>query len=196
MKKETQKKVYEIEITAAIILILVIVMSFFKPTITGFVSADVYTQDLDLTIKESSSYTLSSKEEFVIDSFRVSGEVSGDGLARVYLKNKEQHVLIYANAEGDYGLNAITGMAVKGGGEGRHEAKLNLVKDGRFLMKVHSYSLENKKLVFGGFEKACEETCSMYMHLSENQAHKLVVVLDGGAVLHIKEITYSVSEER
>jgi len=74
MEESAKKRIHQFEITAALVLLLVAVVSFFpNPGITGYVSIETKKQAIDLTIANSQSYilTTNSKEPFYLTPFLV-----------------------------------------------------------------------------------------------------------------------------
>src|SRR3990167_1825551 len=101
MEEPTKKRIHQVEIIVAAVLLLISIASFFPDSgITGFVSIETKKQKLDLSIENSQSYilTTSSKEPFQITSLKLSGEIIGQGIVKAYIDNGQyQRILIYSN---------------------------------------------------------------------------------------------------
>lgn len=189
----------QLEITLGIVLALALVLSFFGPGITGFVSADTYRHRLDLTLDKSTIFLISSVEELTISSFKISGEVENGGV-KVYLDDlKGQKLVIYENLEEKKeGLNMVTGMAI-GGVHGDPE----IINDEQFLevRKLDEFDeyveldKTNKELKTGPFEAECEETCFIKMLIGPGRDYKLVVFLEEGTVFELDELLVTVAED-
>jgi len=201
-KAKTRKNRFslpQLEITLGVVLALVLVLSFFRPGITGFVSADTYRHQLDLTLDKSTTFLISSNEELTVSSFKISGRVEKGGV-KVYLDDLEgQKLSVYENLEAKKeGLNMVTGMAI-GGMHGDPE----IVNDEQFLevRKLDEFDeyveldKAGKELKTGAFEGECDETCFIKMPIGPGRDYKLVVFLEEGVVFKLDELLVTVAEE-
>ena len=94
---------HKLQITFGIILLLgIFTFALNKPSITGHVLININRQSLDIVIDESQNFLLSSDsvEPFVITSFKVSGNITGDGQVKVYIDTgRGQRVLVFENIQ-------------------------------------------------------------------------------------------------
>lgn len=196
MNPETKDRLFQLEISLAIIAVLVIGLSFFKPSITGFVPVSVYTETLNLTISKDTAFTLFSNEQIQVTSLKLSGEVIGDGAVHVYLSNTQgQNLLVYSNLmKNEFGKNIITGMAVAGKTDAQEKHSLVIQEIQQFNEDVALPDNEGKIAESGRFDGACVETCSIIMDLSGRKVYKLIIVLEENAVLRIDNIVYTINE--
>ena len=101
------KKIYEIEMIAALVLLMVSIISFIPGGgITSYVSADTIKQEVDIVLTQSQTFRLSfdSEEPIHIRSFRITGEVLKQGYVQVFIDNLDgQRVLIYDNKQAPMG---------------------------------------------------------------------------------------------
>lgn len=205
MEDSTKKKIHEIEITAAVILILVSVISFFpKPGITGHVSAEIKTKTLNLTIANSQSYFLKAEkqEPFYLTSLKLSGEVIGSGIVKAYISDgKGQKILIYSNAaERKKGIRPITGMGKITGGvvsEGSAAEADDIIID--YLENLNGGPgklSENEESSSGNFENICIESCFIEMLLNKELSYQLLFYVEEGTILKINKVAYTVKKDQ
>ena len=112
-------KLQKIEITIAVLLVLGLTAFLIgNPNITGFLSLDFVMQDLNLTLSQSQNYIITSTnpEPFTLTSFKISGEMIGDGRVEIYIDNgQSQQLLVYRNVkQKQRGMALITGMFIEG----------------------------------------------------------------------------------
>lgn len=203
MEESTKTKIHQIEIIAAVILLLVSIASFFpKPGITGYVSVETRKQKIDLTIANSQSYilTTNSKEPFYLTSLKLSGEVIGGGIAKVYISSKDQKILIYSNVvEKERGLDAVTGMDkitgnVVGVDPETEEDSLIVEYLENIVGEIGSVE-EDESIVSGTFENQCVDSCFIEMVLNESVAYQLLFYVEEGTILRINEIIYTIRKD-
>lgn len=190
----------EFELAIALVLVLTVVISFFNfnSTITGFVSVESYTQQLDYQLTKSTAFLISSPSEVKINSFKLSGSVSG-GLVEVYLDNSAgQRLLVYQNLESVRGgLSAITGQSIKeAGSESLVEKQILQIAVLKAVDEPLSVkSMFGKQVNEGAFENKCKETCFINMIVSPESEYQLIVLVEEGAVLNLDELAINVVEE-
>jgi len=197
--------IYKLEIFAAIVGIFAVAM-FLLPTpltFTGYVSGlnmTIYSQDLDLYVDGSQSYTLTSEGNLNLRSFMLDGEVIGDGRVEIFLDNgKGQQFLIYENVEKNPGFNGphlLTGVPITGksitGIDGVEEKKgLWLVIQKKSPIKYEFSPLkEGEYIVPGEFYASCAETCNMPQNLFNSNAYQLIFRLESGTAVKLNAIKY------
>src|SRR3990172_984096 len=100
----------------SVIVLTVIVVTLFlgKPSVTGFVSTETYTQSIDIDVFESQRFVLSSDGQLLrLSSFSMAGSVNGNGLINVYLTDGAKKWLVFSNKKKPgSSMEDITGMAV------------------------------------------------------------------------------------
>lgn len=189
----------QLEIILGIILALSLILSFFQPGITGFVSAGTYNQPLEMKLNKSTSFMISATQLMTITAFKLTGKAKG-GTVRVFLDNLEgQKLLVYENLESEKkGLGLVTGMAISD--ERFHEEPLEskileITPLESFDEYINSPAGETRKAVEEAFEQECRETCFIDMKISPANKYKLIVFLEKGASLDLNEIVFTASEE-
>lgn len=203
MEESTKKRVHQIEIIAAVVLLLVSIASFFpKPGITGFVSVETKKQKIDLTIANSQSYilTTSSQEPFYLTSLKLSGEVIGEGIAKVYITSEGQKVLVYSNIiKKDQGLDTITGMDKITGnvvGSNQETEEDSLIIEHLENIEAEPTTLaEDEAITSGTFEDTCIDSCFIEMLLNKDIAYQLLLYVEEGTILNINEISYTIKKD-
>jgi hypothetical protein len=173
-------------VLATIVLGAVVVALFVgKPSITGFVPTETYSQELDIDIFESQRFTLSAGEMLRFSSLGVSGEVNGQGLVNIYLSDGTHHWLVYSNKKKPGSdMEIITGMAVR---------ELNIAP-GPKIDRIESLPAGYKTLP-GAFKDECVETCVLDDSLFSTSSAYLDIVLEPGTTLHISNIKFSTPGE-
>ncbi len=100
-KKKFHYKKYNAKVLLVSILFIGLMgYAFYSPNITGFVSVSIYKQNVSLVIDQSQNFFLTSDniEPFIITSFKVSGEVIGEGRVKVLIDSgKGQRLTVYNN---------------------------------------------------------------------------------------------------
>lgn len=203
MEESTKKRVHQFEILAAVVLLLVSIASFFpKPGITGYVSIESKKQKIDLTIANSQSYVLttSSQEPFYLTSFKLSGEVIGEGIAKVYLTAKDQKILVYSNIlKTDQGLDTITGMDKITGnvvGTEQETGEDSLIIEHLENIQTEPITLAKDQTISQGtFDDVCIDSCFIEMLLNKDIAYQLLLYVEEGTVLNINEISYTIRKD-
>jgi len=204
MEEQSKKKIHQIEIIAAVVLLLVSIASFFpKPGITGYVSIESKKQKIDLTIANSQSYILTtrSQEPMYLTSLKLSGEVIGDGIAKAYISAKDQKILIYSNViKKGKGLDTVTGMSKITGNvvevDAKDEAGEDLVIEHLENIELESQKIAKDELLSkGNFEDACVDSCFIEMLLNKDIAYQLLFYVEEGTILNINEIVYTIRKD-
>ncbi len=156
-----------------------------KPSITGFVPTETYSQELNIAVSESQRFTLSAGEALKLSSLSLSGTVTGPGLVNVYLSDGSRHWLVYSNKKKPGSdMEIITGMAVR---------ELNIEPSGS-IDRIESLPA-GYKAVPGAFKDECIETCLLDDSLFSSSSLYLDVILEPGATLHISSIRFSTPGE-
>jgi len=201
--------IYKLEIFAAIVGIFVMAM-FLLPTpltFTGYVSGlnmTIYSQDLNLIVDGSQSYTMASEINLNLKSFMLDGEVTGNGRAEIFLDNGQgQQFLIYENVEKNpefKGPHLFTGVPITGksitGFDGVEEKKgmwLAIQKKQPINYEFAPLK-ESEYLVPGEFYASCAETCNMPQNLFNSNAYGLIFRLEKGTTVKLNAIKYILQE--
>jgi len=181
--------------------------SFLNPSITGHVSVNINRQNLDLIINESKNFLLTSDnlEPFIITSFKLSGNIAGDGQVKIYIDTgKGQRLLVYDNIfikkDERGGLSAITGQAIDDTAEEDAERREGTNKGDKWLIikpirillekEVFEEINDDKYLISEEFNDKCKETCLINMEMSRNVAYRLVFLVEKGTILKLNELIY------
>jgi len=203
MKVKTVKNLKKLQLFAAISLLMISTLMLFKsPGITGHFSADFRSQILDMEIKESQTYSIStnSPDPIYITSLRLSGNIQGYGSVEIYIEDEGQKFLIYKNIkEKEEGLTSITGMAVAQAAEpnsSKKNEKLLLIEPLENIKWNNRLTLsENQEFAMGIFSNKCEDTCHIEMPVSSNEKYKLVFMIEPGTTVNINKITYTLKDD-
>lgn len=156
-----------------IVSVLVLALSLGRPSITGFVPTDTFTQSLDIDVSESQRFNINSDSRIL--SFALSGETM-NGLVNIYLTDGVSNWLVYTNKhKQSSAMNSITGMASLDISPAEKLNKIESLPDG--------YTVSN-----GVFQNDCIETCVLNI---DDKELFLDVVLEPGASLHISGITFA-----
>ncbi len=158
---------------------IVAVLLLSKPSITGFVPAEVFSQDLNVEVKESQRVVLKSAEPLSLSALSISGQVTGFGLVNVYLTDGYKRLLVYTNRhKTGSSMEQITGMA-----------GLQL-EAAEALYEVESLP-DGYVTRTGVFRTECVETCVLDKELFAGRDVFLDVVLEPGTVLKISRVQFS-----
>lgn len=203
MEESTKKKIHQFEIMAAILLLLISVVTFFpKPGITGFVSVETKKQKIDLSIANSQSYilTTNSYEPMYLTSLKISGNVIGDGIAKAYIATKDQKILIYSNTfkEGG-GLGSITGMKeITGnviGVDAEQQTESDLIIEHLENIELELDIDQDETPSSGTFDNICRDSCFIEILLQEGIAYQLLFYVEEGTILNINELIYTIRKD-
>lgn len=155
-----------------------------KPSITGFVPTETYSQELSIDVLESQRFTLTSPN-LKISSLALSGSIQGSGLVNVYLSGGAHKWLVYSNKKKESSsMEQITGMAVQELDIAPGE-KLNIIETLPAGYKTDS----------GAFQNECVETCLLSEDLMNRDSLYLDVIIEPGTNLHISGIRFSTGSE-
>jgi len=142
--------------------------------ITGFVSTETVSQDVNLRVDSSQRYEL--KTDGFVSSLSISGDVKGSGLVNVYLTDGANELLVYSNKRKlSSAMQHITGLST-----------MDIEPKGR-IDRIDTLPGEYVT-VSGAFESQCAQTCV----LSEMQSPLyLDFVVDPGTSIHISKVIFS-----
>jgi len=204
MDELKKSRIHQFEIIGAIVLLLIAVASFFpKAGITGFVSVETKKQKIDLAIANSQSYilTTNSLQPFYITNLKLSGDVEGEGIAKVYLMNQQgQKILIFSNVIkkneglGDItGMSKITGNAVGTGSVGVSEDLV--IEHLEDIQGDFGTLAQDETLVSGNFDSVCIDSCFIEIPLEKGTAYQLMFYVQEGVILKVNEIVYTTKKD-
>lgn len=168
------------------------------PKITGYVPADMFSQNLNLEFTESSKYTLSinSNEPFTMTSLRVDGAVEGDGVIKITLiGNADNAYTVYTNIKKDIGKgNLITGMAVADTDAANAEESIALkLTKADTLPEFVADVAEGYKAAEGSFTNECIDTCYINLPFEKDTEYELIFEVEKDTKLRIDKIIYTVA---
>jgi len=180
---------------AIVALVLFVFVLFITPehglkSISGFMSVQDYAQTAGITAENSRSFFIeSSKGSFSLKSFKISGEVIGDGAVQVFLKEGSKKLLVYTNMKVQkHGLNFVTGQVVK---------LLVEPEKAEYLRFVEGSPINEVPLVPDGFEtseelfsNSCSESCVLPVEFYNKEKYVLELLVTPGTVLKIDKIEY------
>jgi len=150
-KKERHQKVYIIAFFFIIFLILMGFVIFKKPSITGRAVQSqqiLYNENLNIKKNESGNYTWQVKNPGSINSLKVTGSVTSNGTAKIYVERNGTQYLLFDSTkhlfdvnvqvlpeykkilQGDHLLMQITLLNLRGFGSGNVIVKYS-IKDSR-----------------------------------------------------------------
>jgi hypothetical protein len=173
----------------SVVVFAVIVATLFlgKPSITGFIPTETYSQPIDLDVFESQRFVLSSEsgEPLLLSSFSIAGSVSGAGLVNVYLTDGAKKWLVFSNRrKPGSSMEQITGLAV---------SELN-IEPGDSLNRIETLP-SGYQAFSGAFQNECLETCVLDEEMFNKPSLYLDVIIEPGTSLHISEVRYSTMGE-
>ena len=217
VEEHTKNKMLVIELMLAVVLLVFIgafALDKVYPTnlvpagsdtvpIVGFVPIEIKSQQIDLSAPVSTSFVMFSEKNmlFNLTSFRMSGEVTGEGRAEIVLDNGlGQELLIYSNIKQRQG-NLITGMSVSDEGDPLPaDAKISPVAPPQAWLKISAGEElgempkrelgDDKETVSGRFQHECRDTCYMNMKMKQGLYYTLKVRVDPGTEVKINELKY------
>jgi len=171
---------------AVVIGIIFAALVIGKPSITGFVPTETYSQELDFDVYESQRFILSSDAGVLkISSLALTGSVQGSGLVNVYLSDGSQKWLVYTNKKKpSSAMEHITGMAVN---------ELDVVP-GERIDRIETLPAGYKTST-GAFQNECVETCVLDDSLFNKPTLYLDVIIEPGTTLHISGMRFSTGSE-
>jgi|SRR3989338_164139 len=174
-------------------------LTFINPNITGHVLVNINRQNLNIMINESQNFLLTAdnEEHFTITSFKISGNITGNGRVKIYIDNgRGQRLLVYKNiaknSAEQKSLPKITGAVTE-------KIKKENANDEWLVIKPINTLLEkeifdevgsDESLVNGQFAEQCMDTCFMKMQISRNIAYRFIFLVEHGNTLKINEIVY------
>lgn len=174
-------------LSVVVFTIIIVTLFLGKPSITGYVSTETFTQPLDIDVSESQRFALSAESgEFLrLSSFSMAGSVVGNGLVNVYLTDGARKWLAFSNRrkEGS-SMDQITGMAV---------SELN-IEPGDKLNRIETLP-DGYQTRSGAFQNECLETCVLDEELFNKSQLYLDIIIEPGTSLHVSEIRYSTTSE-
>ena len=157
------------------------------PLITGFVSSEMKTQDLNLVITESQSYKIFTPEPVDLSSLRLSGVVEGAGQAKAYLQTANGNILVYSNiVKKTTNKNLITGMAAA------IDQQIVLVPEKTASFNRETIA-EGYELASGPFYDTCLDSCFISEEFSKDNPLTLVFEVESGTVLKITKLVYTLA---
>lgn len=178
---------HRLVLSVVVFTIIVVTLFLGKPSITGFVSTETYTQSLDIDVSESQRFVISAEsgELLKLSSFSIAGSVDGGGLVNVYLTDGSKKWLVYSNKrKPGSSMEQITGLAV---------SELN-IEPGEKLNKIETLP-SGYQTQSGAFQYECIETCVLDEEMFNKASLYLDVVVEPGTSLHVSEIRYSAMGE-
>ncbi|VVB81705.1 Uncharacterised protein [uncultured archaeon] len=160
--------------------VILFTLFFSKPTITGFVPAETFSQSLDMDVSESQRFVLSSEAPLKLSSLSLSGKVNGAGLVNIYLSDGATERLVFSNKRRQgSAIDQITGMA-----------SLDISPE-QMLERIESLPA-GYVAVPGVFNNECRETCILDPALLKNPDLYLDVVVEPGTAVHISGLRFSI----
>lgn len=158
--------------------VILFTLFFSRPTITGFVPTEAFSQSLDMDVSESQRFVLSSEDK--LSSLSLSGKVNGAGLINIYLSDGVVQRLVFTNKKRQgSAMDQITGMA-----------SLD-ISPGEKLNKIESLPA-GYVAVPGSFHNECRETCVLDPTLFNSPSLYLDVVVEPGTSVYISELRFAV----
>jgi len=186
----------QIEISLALMVVFILAgflvaphikMGNGAPLITGFVSSELKTQELNLVITESQNYQIFTPESVNLSSLRLSGYVDGEGQAKAYLKTANGNILIYSNiVKKTANKNLITGMATA------IDQEIVMVPEKTVGFNRETIA-EGYELVSGPFYDTCLDSCFISEEFSKDNPLTLVFEVEPGTVLKITKLVYTLA---
>lgn len=167
-----------------VLLAIVGVLALGKPSITGYVPTEIFSQGLEIDVRASQRFILHAETggPLHLASLSLSGRVEGQGLVNVYLSDGAKEWLVFSNQKkGSSAMEQVTGLATLQVERGVALDRIEALPDG-YTTRAGVFSAE------------CVETCVMDEDWFNRDELYLDVVLEPGTVLHVEEIQFSVTE--
>ncbi len=170
-----------------LIVLIIVILFFSKSTITDHISKNIERQVVDIVVDKSQSFVLSLPDNaiFSLRSLQISGEVVGSGKVKVFLDNgKGIKRLVFSNVQG-VGKNI-----------GVSTDFVDMDKSLQEIVINNYRSLEND-LVYegetfaGSFRRVCSETCELNPVIFTNKRYELLVYVEPGTKVYLKELLYT-----
>ena len=174
-------------------------ITLYKPSITGFVPLNVYTQDIELVLTESGNFILSTDaiEPFVISSFRISGEIIGNGQVNIAIDTgRGQKIVVYKNLKDSSkkgGFTKITGRVMRNIKQETSDSKAKwlVIKPIKPLLEREVFEdVNDTEIKSGVFEDQCIQSCTMSMEMSRDVNYRLVFLVEKGTTLKVNKVTF------
>ncbi len=198
-KQKTKDRLHRLELLVVVSLALIVggvflinqtdFSSFFDSNnlVTGFVSSDVITENLDLLIEQSQDYNLDTIDSFRLTSLRLTGSVEGEGVVKIFLEDSiGGRSLVYTNVREKKNGNLITGMVVAD-----PKAVSIGLNPGEIKTPISEAVGENEEIIGEVFYNECMDTCFMSIDFSPENSNKLVFQLSQGTKLRINKLSYT-----
>jgi len=199
-----KKNFHKIEATGAIVGVLVLTLFFFSsPGITGFLSLDFTIQNLNMEVDRGQSFLLTSSSEapFYLTSFKLGGEIIGEGVVEVYIEDGQgKELLVFRNVKHEKAdVGHITGFFVNAEGDAPDPEKGNWliiapIEDSQ-LNNMPNPLEEDEISSQGVFSNECKDTCFMKMELSNKDSYKINFKIEPGTILKLDNIVYTIETE-
>ncbi|MEM2956303.1 MAG: hypothetical protein QW041_01885 [Candidatus Pacearchaeota archaeon] len=123
-KKEKIKIPQSILLIGFTLALTVILFFLMRPYITGYVtSKDTFIDVLNIKTDKSIEYQWTPENPGTITSLRVSGELSGNGNAKIYIETSQEKKLIYESSQGESLASILTGLSIAPTEEEQEEAE-------------------------------------------------------------------------
>lgn len=158
-----------------------------KPSITGFVPTETYSQELNIEVSNSQRFilTAASHEVLKLSSLGISGNVQGTGLVNIYLSNDNRQWLLFSNKKKPGSdMEIITGLSVR---------ELNIEPSDQ-IDKIETLPA-GYKTTPGAFKNQCTETCVLDESAFTSKQLYLDVIIDPGTTVHISSLQFSTPGE-
>ncbi len=158
-----------------------------KPSITGFVPTETYSQELNIEVSNSQRFilTASSHDVLKLSSLGISGNVQGPGLVNIYLSNGSHRWLLFSNKKKPGSdMEIITGMAV---------SELDIEPSNK-IDKIESLPA-GYKATPGSFKDQCAETCVLDDSAFTSEELYLDVIIEPGTTVHISSLRFATPGE-
>ncbi len=166
-------------VVLALIVLSLVLMN--KSSITGFVTSDAFSQEIDIIAVESQAIALESlsQKSVSLSSLRVSGEVVGKGLAEIYITDGFKKWLVFSNLQKKKaGLDSITGALF------RIYEKEKL--DGDVILP------DGYETTTGAFNNACVDSC--LLDSIAGSEYILEIWLQSETNVRLTELKYTIRE--
>jgi hypothetical protein len=114
MSKEQRFK--ELAVIYVGIIVLISIFSLLKTSMTGYVTIsqdELFVKQINATFTKDAKYDLILNETAPLQSLKISGYITGEGTARIYLQTKHQEYLVFDSSQLEpQGLAGLTGLVV------------------------------------------------------------------------------------
>lgn len=179
------KVLLEILVVCAVLVLVLIGIYYFEPSVVGLVTVTKqinYTDKVSLEFKESGTYVWKLANPGNLKSVKIDGSIIGNGSTKVYIENKGIRYLLFdGNKTIEKGGIGITGLVVKekDKNEDKNETENEEAKD-EIRTEIEGTLNEEQKIIFNSLVKEINKTRNDIEIELETDERNLTIEINGG----------------